>query len=293
VTELHAGVRTADLPTDGVPILAAATVLIVDDRPDLKVLTMRRSAASSFVAGHTVFPGGRLDDVDRDPAWTSLVTGLDPDDADRALSVADGGLAHWIAAVRETLEEVGLMIGFDDPTLVAQRRSIEGGDLRFRDALAAAGCRLDLSGMHPVGRWVTPPPSEKRYDTYFFVARAAPGAEPVADGREAVEVGWIRPVEALELWQAGEMTLISPTISMFQRLAGFGSADEVLAAAAYRAPAVQARVLVDPVHGEGSSLVWWPGDAGYTAPGTRPTMGWMWLPGPTPPGGPLPAAMMG
>ena len=70
-------------------------------------------------------------------------------------------------------------------------------------------------------------------------------------------------------------------------------ADEVLAAAAYRAPAVQARVLVDPVHGEGSSLVWWPGDAGYTAPGTRPTMGWMWLPGPTPPGGPLPAAMMG
>ncbi len=76
------------MATDGVPIRSAATILLVADRPDLQVLTLRRTDASTFVAGHTLFPGGAVDDGDHDPRWPSLVTGLTAvEAAERPLSV--------------------------------------------------------------------------------------------------------------------------------------------------------------------------------------------------------------
>lgn len=270
-------VSAADLPDDGVPIQPAATVVIVDDRPDLQVVMMRRSAASSFVADHTVFPGGRVEDADSDPAWRSLLSGPDERGTDALHGLTDSGLGHRVAAVRETLEEVGLLVGTDVVQLAQCRREIEQGEVTLLNAVAATGGRLDLSGVMPVARWVTPPGSNKRYDTHFFVARPGVELEPVADGREAVEVGWIRPADALRRWKAGDLTMISPTVSMLQLLAEFTSAEDVMAAAVDGSDPVQARVLLNPPYGPGASPVWWPGDAGYTADGTASVMGWMWL----------------
>ena len=264
--------RTDELPSDGVPIRPAATLLLLDDRPDLHVLTLRRTTRSTFVADHTLFPGGALDPDDSDDRWPDLVRGLRPDAADEALGTGPGALAFWIAAVRETIEEVGLAVGLDT-AVVAHRSDLDAGRTRLSDLVGPDG--LNLSGVHPVARWVTPTGGPKRYDAFFFVAAAPSGAEPVADGTEAVAVDWMRPTEALDRWQAGELTMISPTISMLQCLEGFETSADALAAAtaAKGAPRRRARVL-----DESRDLVRFPGDPGYEAVGTREALGWVWLP---------------
>ena len=95
---LPVDVPRSTLPTDGVPIRPAATVVLVDDRPDLHVLALRRTDASTFVAGHTLFPGGAVDDGDHDDRWPDLV--VTP--SDESSTLADP-LALRVAAVRETI----------------------------------------------------------------------------------------------------------------------------------------------------------------------------------------------
>src|SRR5262245_51245021 len=90
-----------------VPIRPASTVMIVDDRPDLHVLLLRRRAASEFVPGMDVFPGGGVDASDAMPAGSAA---LDDAVASARLGLASGGLAYWNAAVRETAEEAGLSL---------------------------------------------------------------------------------------------------------------------------------------------------------------------------------------
>ena len=58
MADYDAWVPVSGLPTDCVAIRPAATVVLVDDRPDLQVLVLKRRDASVFVGGHTVFPGG-------------------------------------------------------------------------------------------------------------------------------------------------------------------------------------------------------------------------------------------
>ena len=267
-----AGPHRDDLPVDGVPIRSAATVVLLDDRPDLHVLALRRTDDSTFVAGHTLFPGGAVDDGDRDPRWVDLSSGEVGD-----LPGMDDPLSYRIAAVRETIEEVGMTMGIGVPEvaadLVSRRRDLESGAVSLADLIATAVVRVDLSDLWPGARWVTPMPSVKRYDTAFFVARAPAGAEPVVDGREAVHAEWCRPADALARWGAGELTMISPTIAMFQRLASHRTVDEVLEAATSDAPVLHVRML-----DETTTPVWFAGDEGYDAPGTRPTLGWVWLP---------------
>ena len=273
---LWTGTPRDRIPGDGVPIQPAATILLVADRPELQVLVLRRTEASTFVAGHTLFPGGRVDDGDRDPRWPDLVVGRTASDAVRALG-ADDGLAFWTAAVRETVEEAGLVVGIDDRALAAdlvhRRRDLEEQRVNLADLVADRGATLDRSGIHPVARWVTPMPSDKRYDTYFFVAGVDPGVEPVVDGREAVHAAWHRPSDVLGRWRAGEVTMISPTIAMLQRLASYATTGDLLAAAAVGGPVLRARIL-----DESASPVRFEGDPGYHAEGTRESLGWVWLP---------------
>jgi len=270
-----ADVERGDLPTDGVPIVPAATVLLVDDRPDLHVLALRRTDRSTFVAGHTLFPGGAVDDGDHDDRWSDLATVPDGEPA----ALADPR-ALRVAAVRETIEEVGIALGVGDPSLaaamVARRADLESGRTGLHGLATDAGARLDLTVLHPVGRWITPMPSNKRYDAAFFVARCPAGAEPVVDGREAVHAEWCRPADALARWEAGELTMISPTVAMFQMLAAHRTAASVLAAAVAPGRGRQASVV-----DESADRVLFDGDRGFDDPERRLTLGWVWLePGP-------------
>ncbi len=93
---------------------------------------------------------------------------------------------------------------------------------------------IDL-GAEPVlvgwSRWITPEVVPVRFDTHFFVGPAPAHSPPQADGIEVDDAGWFAPRAALEAAEAGEMSLVFPTIKTLETLLPYASADEVLAAA--------------------------------------------------------------
>jgi len=265
--------NTGEFPSDGVSIRSAATMVLLDDRPDLHVLALHRTELSTFVAGHTLFPGGSLEPDDRAFFWRLCVRGRKLEDVDKSLGVGPGSVAFWVAAIRETLEEVGVAIGCS-ASLVPHREDLASGRSRLSD-LIDLGIGLDIEEIYPVARWVTPMGQVKRYDTQFFVTRLPVGAVPVADGVEAVSLQWIRPIDAIDQWKAGELTMISPTVSIFQRLSGYRDSAEVISAVSGASNALRERVrIVD----ESQSLVLFPEDPDYLAQGTREALGWVWMP---------------
>src|SRR4051794_30727084 len=123
----------ANFDPDLVPIQDAATLLLVDDRPDLQVLCLRRRAGSAFVGGMTVFPGGGLDPEDHDPRYEGRTGGRTTDDANKRLDLPEGGLAYWIAVARETFEEAGVLLarpaagGELPPAVTRHRHAVDAG----------------------------------------------------------------------------------------------------------------------------------------------------------------------
>ena len=99
-----------------VPLRDAATVMLIrdavdgDGRPTVEVCMLRRNLASEFVAGAYVFPGGSVDPEDRGDAADELCRGLSDADASGLLGVESGGLAFWVAALRECFEEAGVLL---------------------------------------------------------------------------------------------------------------------------------------------------------------------------------------
>jgi 8-oxo-dGTP pyrophosphatase MutT (NUDIX family) len=109
-------------------------------------------------------------------------------------------------------------------------------------------------------RWITPAEVEVRFDTWFFVAESPPGATPVCDGQECVDVRWLAPEAALDEWRRGDLLLVFPTIKHLEQLSGFASVTEALEhARGRRVQPVQPRVLVDG----GQARVVLPGEPGY------------------------------
>ena len=99
--------------TEVIP-LPAATVTLVRDAPlGLEVLMLQRSMALKFMPGAYVFPGGALDPGDDSAELHGLCVGLDDAAASQALGLARGGLAYWIAAIREAFEEAGILLAYD------------------------------------------------------------------------------------------------------------------------------------------------------------------------------------
>ena len=87
----------ADYDPEAVAIRPAATVMLVDDRPDLQVLMLRRHARQAFAGDMWVYPGGAVDEADAAEA-APYCHGLDDETASRRLGVPSGGLAYWVAA---------------------------------------------------------------------------------------------------------------------------------------------------------------------------------------------------
>jgi 8-oxo-dGTP pyrophosphatase MutT (NUDIX family) len=247
---------------EAVPVRDAATVLVIRDGPELEVLMVQRAGRLAFGANAWVYPGGR---VDRADAVNAARVGINLSDADASamLDVDSGGLAWWFAAVRETVEEVGMLLGTPevDVSLVAELRATldeHGGD-GFCSLLEEHQIALDLSALHEVARFVTPVGPPRRFDTRFFVARAPVKQVPQHDASEIVATQWIKPADAMSAWRAGELELMAVTHRMLACLDRFDTAEEVLARAALRPAAAHLRVD-DP---DGEYLVYMPGDPEY------------------------------
>jgi 8-oxo-dGTP pyrophosphatase MutT (NUDIX family) len=130
-----------------------------------------------------------------------------------------------------------------------------------REVFEEAGVALpDPAALVPFSRWITPEQVRIRFDTHFFLAAAPDRAEPRPDGGETVDVGWWAPADALAASARGSLDLVFPTVKTLEQLAGFGSADELLAWACGRdVVAIEPRVVVE---GEVARVVL-PGEPGY------------------------------
>lgn len=263
-------------PERTVPVRPAATVMLIRDRArgGVEVCMLQRNLKSDFVGGAYVFPGGGVDPADGEPEVSPYCLGRDDVGASAALGLPRNGLAFWVAAVRETLEESGLMLAvhpdgtpvdFDDPRVAARfvehRHAVDTSQRRLVEVCADEDLRLTLGGMHYVGRWITPPGSPRRYDTRFFLAAAPEGQRPVQDDREVISAEWIAPEEALERHRAAQFPMLPPTVANLRMLAEYTTTTSALDGAAQMGPihTVAPRIVSD---GDGIRIVM-PGDPAY------------------------------
>lgn len=262
-------------PDEAVPLRDAATVLLVrDGDAGLEVFMLRRNLRSDFVGGAYVFPGGAVDPGDREGGVGLHCRGRTDDEASTRLGVDRGGLAFWVAAIRESFEESGYLLAYGDdgdlvrlhdPTVaerfVGHRRAVDQGERSLLSVCADEGLSLAVDSMWYFGHWITPEGAPRRYDTRFFLAAAPPEQTPVPDDREVIGSIWIRPDEALDRHASGDLAMLPPTIASLRALAPSDSAEAALAAAAevVDVPTVQPRVI----HDDGGVRIVMPGDAEY------------------------------
>jgi len=224
--------------------------MLVDDRPDLHVFMVRRNPRSVFGPGAYVFPGGAVDPADSAEALTHRVIGLDDRSASARLGVASGGLRVWVAALRETFEEAGILLATppsaDATALDRARARLNAGTVGLHDVLVEHGVALDATGVSLFSHWLTPEGAPRRYDTWFLVAPAPHGQEGSHDDAELVHSEWVRPADALARYASGEIDLIFPTLRTLRVLESFTTAAELLDAVGHANRAADAAPFVVP-----------------------------------------------
>lgn len=250
------------------PPLPSATVMVVRDGPStLEVLLVRRHGNSGVLGGVHVFPGGKLDAADHevDP----LALDRSPDDCARELDepgLEPGtALGLHVAALRETFEESGLLLGQAHQADLAVRvRELTAAGTGFAAALQQLGLTVSTASVWPWSRWVTPRvPSvtNKRFDTRFFVAVAPAGQVAEHCAFEATEAVWMAPRLALERYWAGDIDLAPPQIMSLAQLSHLTVAAEVVAAARSRRPVL---IEPEPFDQDGVRVICYPGDPAHS-----------------------------
>lgn len=200
--------------------IPAATLIIVRNRAGdaPQLLMVERAAGMAFAAGALVFPGGRIDEADRQ---LGSELGIDP---------------AAVAAVRESVEETAVPAALKP--VPSPQRAVEiqqelVADEVFANVLARANSGIDASALTPFARWVPKFHAVRRFDTLFFVARCPDGDwEPRVVEGECARAEWVTATEVLERDARGEARLIFPTRRTLERLAQHASFEAIRADAA-------------------------------------------------------------
>ncbi|WBY01075.1 NUDIX hydrolase [Ramlibacter tataouinensis] len=249
-----------DIQLGAPPPTPAATVVVVrDGAQGIEVLMLCRQQALEVHGGVYVFPGGKVESGDR---LGGGVVGRETADelcqalGEPGLAPADAVALH-VAAVRETYEEAGILLGgsscADVCTWIARGES-------FAQIVRRCAGGLQLSNLAPWSRWITPAgsfTSSRRFDTRFFVCAAPDGQMARHDLSESSESLWVAPREALGRYGSGEIKLMPPQILTLNHLSTFPDVGSLMAAARARRPYV---VRPMPVEEGGRKLVVYPGD---------------------------------
>ncbi|WP_157002006.1 NUDIX hydrolase [Agromyces laixinhei] len=191
------------------PSAAATVVLLRDGERGVEVLLAERPSGRGSFPGAWVFPGGAVDEAD---AAGDPIGGIE---------------AARRAAVRETFEEVGLV--------------------------------LDADELVPFSHWTPPKGSPKSLTTTFFAVRVPDGELRLAPD-EVTEAAWLRPVDALDRHTAGSLTLWPPTWVTLHGLSHAASVDEALA----ELRTAEVKSFVTKIVAE-RRMVLWQGDDEYAA----------------------------
>lgn len=216
------------------PIRPAATVIIARAAASggaPEIFMLRRTSRAAFAGGMYVFPGGRVDSDDHLHKYDAYRHG--PDEAQRLQQQALGSewRGYWIAGIRETFEEAGLLLAYTDSGQLLRfdennearfdsyRHQVHDGELRLYDLCRQESLRLAVDHIHYVNRFVTPMGRPRRFDTRFFLAEAPAEQVGLHDDKETVESIWISAADALTRHSAGEFDLMVVTRMQLEMLA--------------------------------------------------------------------------
>ena len=206
------------------PGIAAATLILFSERQGepARHLMIQRSPQMRFAPNALVFPGGRVDEDDHriadDPALVDVSL---EDRLERA---------HRVAAIREMLEEVGILVGalpaagLDPGAMQAALRA----NGPFSSVLTEAGGQLDLSVIVPWAKWYPRFQSPRRFDTHFYIVRYLGDHSVTVDEDEVGHARWILAEEAIAEAEAGAAKIIFPTLCNLERLAAFPTFDAAI-----------------------------------------------------------------
>ena len=211
------------------PLLKAATVLLLRDGPTgLEVLMTRRSTTASFAPGAYVFPGGGIDETD---AQSHAL-------AKRRSTQTDTALAQAIAAIRESFEEVGILLATHADGRPADANDISQMDRHTSlfDQCKSMKLHLRADQVFVWAHWQTDRDMPKRFDVPFLAARVPSNQTPIADEKEQFAPEWIKPADALKRHHDGDFFMIFPTIRTLERMKAYATVDDVIHACASEHP---------------------------------------------------------
>jgi ribonuclease/clavin/mitogillin len=200
-------VSTAPIPKD-----AAAVILLRrnTDPDDPEVFLVRRSEKLAFLGGFSAFPGGQFDPSDGE------LQVINTPDAETAAAIS--------CAARELFEELGVLVARGAESLTKGQRAsllddLESKRMSWPELLLHYNLRLDASDFTFVGRWVTPPFSARRFDTWFFLVDCPPKQEPNVIPGELASGEWISAGRAHERWLRSEILAVPPTLHALKTIA--------------------------------------------------------------------------
>jgi 8-oxo-dGTP pyrophosphatase MutT (NUDIX family) len=212
------------------PRPAATAVLVRDSADGPEILLLKRLRSAGFVPGAWVFPGGRVDDEDAAPDLVDML-GLVPRGAEAS---------YWIAAVRETFEETGVLLARrrNDTVDIEVARARAGswrarlleGTATLLDMMRELQLAPDISRMVYCSHWITPVAEPRRFDTRFFLAEVPAGTEVSIDAREMSDAAWVTAPTAIERFRSGTLPMVFPTVKTIQLLQPYRSVHDMLTA---------------------------------------------------------------
>ena len=242
----------------------------------MTVFFVRRHSKNEFMPNAYVFPGGKLDPEDSDPSCSALCQGRSAEEAGALFGDVspEVALALHVAAVRETFEEVGVLLGhhtdgsplnLEDAATHARfeehREALHSGMKTLPEICGEEDLCLQLGELHYWDHWVTPEIERRRFAARFFLTVIPEGQEPIHDERETTDSVWLSPREALARYEAGALSLAPPTYRVLIDLDEIGDIDAILAEARRRRCIPPILPVAHFVDGELALLL--PGDAQY------------------------------
>jgi len=256
-----------DPKRDGsLPLPAATVILLRDGDHGVEIFMVQRHRRLQFMGGATVFPGGKLDASDAESALLAHAD-VSIEDAARALDepVSSEALALFVAAIRETFEESGVLLGKSERALdLDALRVASSAPNTFGPMVLAQGIRLEASRMVPLSRWVTPIVEKRRFDARFFLVRVEPDTRAAHDHAESIAGAWLTASEAVERHGRAEIDLPPPTLRTLELLLPFARAEDAIADARDNRPRIVPPVFCVP---DGDWVLALPGDPLHPDPG--------------------------
>jgi 8-oxo-dGTP pyrophosphatase MutT (NUDIX family) len=227
----------------------AATVALIRPGDPFDVFLVKRASKSGFMGGMYVFPGGKLDSEDSDPAILACM----PDSArhqckdnleatPQGILSGDTAAALHVASIREVFEEAGVLLArrdketdyvrLDDSQTQQRfsdwRLKLRNQEVSLADILRAEKLSLAVDNLIYFAHWLTPSRERRRYDTRFFVAYQPDGQEPVIDEHETVDGVWRSPQAAIADYRRGDIALAPPTLRILEDIGAHDSVDSLM-----------------------------------------------------------------